>query len=59
MCAYRDIYTAQMSPFTLEFGHVMDNPFGWEERYEKQDRKNHRHQGKVNIIKMFCIEINL
>lgn len=38
-----------MSPYTIEFGHVMENPSGWEERFERQDRKKHRHQGKVII----------
>lgn len=44
----RDIYTEQSSPFNLEFGHLMETPNGWEERYERKDFKRHRHQGKVN-----------
>lgn len=34
----------------LEYGHVMENPFGWEERYERKDLENERHQGKVILI---------
>ena len=44
----RDIYNEQKSPHVQEFGHISENPYqGWEERYEKNDRKKKRHQGKV------------
>lgn len=45
---FRDIFTALLNPDELEFGHIMENPFGWEERYERKDAKNQRHQGKVH-----------
>lgn len=44
---FRDTFTAQLNPDLLEFGHIMEHPFGWEERYERKDSKNQRHQGKV------------
>lgn len=47
MNEHRDIYTSQLSPTNLEYGHVMENPFGWEERLERKDLKTQRHQGKV------------
>lgn len=47
MNEHRDIFTSQLSPMTLEYGHVMENPFGWEERFERKDLENQRHQGKV------------
>lgn len=43
----RDIFTAQLSPKNFEFGHVMESPSGWEERYERKDLATQRHQGKV------------
>lgn len=45
---FRDIFTSQLTPDQLEFGHIMENPFGWEERFERKDSANQRHQGKVN-----------
>ncbi|KAJ6642296.1 hypothetical protein Bhyg_07243, partial [Pseudolycoriella hygida] len=45
---FQDIFTSKLSPYELEFGHVMENDDGWEERYEKKDMKDNRHQGKGN-----------
>ncbi|XP_055607190.1 uncharacterized protein LOC129754949 [Uranotaenia lowii] len=44
---FQDTYCEQKSPLELEFGHLYETNDGWEERYERQDHKNHRHQGKV------------
>lgn len=46
----RDIYTSQLSPHEYEFGHISDNPLGWEERFEKKDMLAERHQGKVRTV---------
>ncbi|XP_065080636.1 uncharacterized protein LOC135703370 [Ochlerotatus camptorhynchus] len=44
---FQDTYCEQKSPLELEFGHLYETHDGWEERYERQDHKKHRHQGKV------------
>lgn len=44
---HRDQFSIQYSPFELEFGHISETPLSWEERYERQDLANQRHQGKV------------
>ncbi|GAB0090468.1 hypothetical protein DMENIID0001_052030 [Sergentomyia squamirostris] len=44
---FQDLFRFQLEPHAIEFGHVMENPKHWEERYERNDMKNHRHQGKV------------
>lgn len=56
---YRDIFTSQLSPHELEFGHVMENDHRWEERYEKKDLKDNRHQGKVKCSSFFCHLVDL
>lgn len=43
----RDIFSEQLTPYKLDYGHLMENPSGWEERYERKNLKHHRHQGKV------------
>lgn len=43
----RDIFSEQLTPYNLDYGHLMENPSGWEERYERKNLKDHRHQGKV------------
>lgn len=43
----RDIFSEQLTPYNLDYGHLMETPSGWEERYERKNLKNHRHQGKV------------
>lgn len=48
MSIIRDIFSAQASPTNFEFGHVMETPDGWEERFESKDLATNRHQGKVN-----------
>lgn len=53
-----DIYIGHLSPFHMEFGHIMENPFGWEERFERKDMKLHRYQGKVNT-KLYIDKIAL
>uniref|UniRef100_A0A182PJY7 Secreted protein n=1 Tax=Anopheles epiroticus TaxID=199890 RepID=A0A182PJY7_9DIPT len=44
---FQDTFQFQKSPLELEFGHLFESNDGWEERYERQDHQNHRHQGKV------------
>ncbi|XP_053674521.1 uncharacterized protein LOC128724824 [Anopheles nili] len=44
---FQDTFQLQKSPLELEFGHLFESNDGWEERYERQDHQNHRHQGKV------------
>ncbi|GJQ72522.1 hypothetical protein Trydic_g3593 [Trypoxylus dichotomus] len=44
---YQDIYIAQLVPKELEFGHVKETPFSWEQRFEKIDLDQNRHQGKA------------
>ncbi|XP_062544247.1 uncharacterized protein LOC134211422 isoform X1 [Armigeres subalbatus] len=44
---FQDTYCEQKSPLELEFGHLFETQDRWEERYERQDHKNNRHQGKV------------
>ncbi|XP_058123336.1 uncharacterized protein LOC131294438 [Anopheles ziemanni] len=44
---FQDTFQLQKSPLELEFGHLFESNDGWEERYERQDHRNHRHQGKV------------
>jgi hypothetical protein len=39
----------QSGPDQIEFGHVCEDPHGWEQRYEKKDLAQHRHQGQVAI----------
>uniref|UniRef100_A0A182MAJ9 Secreted protein n=1 Tax=Anopheles culicifacies TaxID=139723 RepID=A0A182MAJ9_9DIPT len=43
---FQDTFQYQKSPLELEFGHLFESNNGWEERYERQDHQNHRHQGK-------------
>jgi len=40
----------QLSPTKLEFGHIMENPKGWEDRYERKDLDKLRFQGKVILL---------
>ncbi|XP_049297343.1 uncharacterized protein LOC125771112 isoform X3 [Anopheles funestus] len=44
---FQDTFQFQKSPLELEFGHLFESNNGWEERYERQDHQNHRHQGKI------------
>ncbi|XP_058065909.1 uncharacterized protein LOC131215537 [Anopheles bellator] len=44
---FQDTFLLQKSPLELEFGHLFESNDGWEERYERQDHQQHRHQGKV------------
>ncbi|XP_050540724.1 uncharacterized protein LOC126905240 isoform X2 [Daktulosphaira vitifoliae] len=44
---FMDAYSLKSSPNQLEFGHVFEDPNVWEQRYEKKDFDDHRHQGKV------------
>ncbi|KAI4456923.1 hypothetical protein MML48_8g00016395 [Holotrichia oblita] len=44
---YQDIYIAQLFPKELEFGHVKETPFSWEQRFEKINLDDNRHQGKA------------
>ena len=37
----------QSGPDQIEFGHVCEDPHGWEQRYEKKDLAKQRHQGQV------------
>lgn len=43
----RDFYQVQLSPTLLEFGHVKETPDDWEQRYERKNMAENRHQGKV------------
>lgn len=43
----RDILTEQLKPHQIDFGHLSENPNGWEERYERKNLKSQRYQGKV------------
>lgn len=43
----RDTLTEQITPHQIEFGHLTENPSGWEERYERKNLKSQRHQGRV------------
>lgn len=43
----RDNFTEQLTPHQIDFGHLSENPSGWEERYERKNIKTHRNQGKV------------
>lgn len=43
----RDILTEQIKPHQIDFGHLSENPNGWEERYERKNLKSQRYQGKV------------
>ncbi|XP_044727474.1 uncharacterized protein LOC123291082, partial [Chrysoperla carnea] len=43
----RDIYSVQLAPDKLEFGHVCEGPHDWEQRYERKDFGAKKHQGKV------------
>lgn len=38
---------AQLTPDEIEFGHVCENPDEWEQRFEKINLAEHKHQGKV------------
>lgn len=44
---YRDTLTEQQSPHQIDYGHLTENPAGWEERYERKNLKSQRHQGRV------------
>ncbi|XP_053666070.1 uncharacterized protein LOC128715213 [Anopheles marshallii] len=44
---FQDTFQFQKSPLELEFGHLFESNNGWEERFERQNHQNHRHQGKV------------
>lgn len=37
----------QLTPHQIDFGHLSENPNGWEERYERKNLKTQRYQGKV------------
>lgn len=43
----RDTFTEQIAPHQLDYGHLTENPTGWEERYERKNLKSQRFQGKV------------
>lgn len=51
----RDTFTEQKTPHQLDFGHLIENPSGWEERYERKNLKSQRHQGRVRNIKRFFL----
>ncbi|XP_025988111.2 uncharacterized protein LOC105207666 [Solenopsis invicta] len=44
---FQDIFSEQLTPFKLEFGHVCENPSEWEQRFERKDFDNNRYSGKV------------
>ncbi|RZC36828.1 uncharacterized protein BDFB_011843, partial [Asbolus verrucosus] len=44
---FQDIYMAQHSPDEIEFGHVCETPQEWEQRFEKINFHDRKHQGKV------------
>ncbi|CAH0387161.1 unnamed protein product [Bemisia tabaci] len=44
---FMDVYSLETGPEQLEFGHVLEDPNEWEQRYERKDHENNRFQGKV------------
>ncbi|XP_067000047.2 uncharacterized protein [Anabrus simplex] len=44
---FQDFYLFKSGPHEIEFGHVCENPDEWEQRFEKKDFKNNRHQGQA------------
>ncbi|KRT84506.1 hypothetical protein AMK59_519 [Oryctes borbonicus] len=44
---YQDIYVAQLEPKEVEFGHVKETPYSWEQRFEKINLDQNRQQGKA------------
>lgn len=52
---FRDLFVEKKSPLEIEFGHISETPKGWEERYERQNHKENRHQGKVSAVSSFRI----
>lgn len=47
--SFRDIFSGEVAPLIFEFGHIMESPSSWEQRFEKRDINAQRHQGKVSI----------
>lgn len=43
----RDIYTSQLKPEEIEFGHVCESPSDWEQRFEKINLAENSRKGKV------------
>ncbi|XP_026471140.1 uncharacterized protein LOC113375418 [Ctenocephalides felis] len=44
---FQDIFSGEVAPLIFEFGHIMESPSSWEQRFEKRDINAQRHQGKV------------
>lgn len=47
LISHRDIFSEQLDPMTIQFGHVCENPHEWQQRFEKRDFNKNNHQGKV------------
>lgn len=57
---YRDFFTEMLAPHKIQFGHVCETPDDWEQRFERKDFKENKHQGKVKIhLKMFITHSSL
>lgn len=48
---FRDLYIKQIHPYAFEFGHLIENPYGWEERFQDTNFKRNRNKGKVIWLK--------
>lgn len=46
---FRDIFLERQNDNKVQFGHVCENPIGWEQRFEEKDFLENRHRGKVML----------
>ncbi|XP_046980332.1 uncharacterized protein LOC124545452 isoform X1 [Schistocerca americana] len=44
---FQDFYMLLYGPLQMEYGHVCEDPERWEQRFERRDFQNHRHQGQA------------